>query len=41
MRYLIGQVMKITNGKADPALVRKILNELIDEQLNQGIILPS
>jgi hypothetical protein len=29
MNYLIGQVMKITKGKADPVLARKIFEEFV------------
>ena len=29
MNYLVGQVMKITKGRADPVLARKILEELV------------
>lgn len=34
INYLIGQVMKKTNGLADPVSIRKIIEELIEKELN-------
>jgi Asp-tRNA(Asn)/Glu-tRNA(Gln) amidotransferase B subunit len=33
INYLVGQVMKITKGRADPLLVRRFLNEILETRL--------
>lgn len=37
MDLLVGMVMKKTEGKADPALVRKILEEMVEKTFEEFV----
>lgn len=36
LKFLVGQVMKVTKGRANPALVNELLKKKLDEGSNQG-----